>query len=277
MPSILESQSETSYYTLAKVVYTYARRNPVRWRSLVGCRIRLQGRGFGLVIRVENDLTLWVQFDRAIGEESNEPIKLEPIKALLFERGPVTDVLFPSTTPQHILNALRKIRETHAIYKGTAELSAPSTSQESAQVNANLQAGTEKFPLRAIAQLRNISVAEARKYIVRVQRLCVEKPSDSSIAVACRQLAYALDRLVEVAVRASEIQGLSRQNIKPWRSNLQKGDTQSLDKNKSQRVNLVFRSRISSNYVLGQKESQRQYSSGNNREGISDNGDWESD
>jgi hypothetical protein len=71
--------------------------------------------------------------------------------------------------------------------------------------------GTSGKLIRAIM---DVSPADARKYIARIQALCVTEPSYSAIAAARKQLANERHTDRDIAARASIIMGLSPQNVK---------------------------------------------------------------
>jgi hypothetical protein len=130
--SIPESPPGTSHYVPAEVVYAFAGHDPRRWRYLVGCRVRLRGRGFGEVKRVDDNLILWVLFDTVIGEERRSPSELDAVKASLFERGPVTSVVFPPKSEPELLRELDKIREARSLRQCSIEsVAAPTPSPKS--------------------------------------------------------------------------------------------------------------------------------------------------
>jgi hypothetical protein len=302
-PDVVEPRPEFSRFFPAAVVNTYVHQQTLRWRSLVGCQTRLDGRGFGEVKRADDTSTLWVLFDSASGENRPRPTEPEAIATSLFEHGQVTAVIFPPNASLHVLRALNEIRESASrpkpmpqpparantkpkvgkAQKQKAKQSKPNTPQaKSPKPAASQPTPMPPVPrkpdykpprvppgdihLRAIAELRNLSLVDARSYVATVQSLCVTKPFVSTIAAACKQLATGGYSEHELAVRASVIMGLSRKNV--MLGSDQSGSTNEFP---SVRPSGPFGSASVGRRAGGRKRGRGKKS------GMSALGDWESD
>ena len=90
-----EASRATSCRVPPEVLFAFAGDDPERWQSLVGCQIRLLGRGFGEVVRVEG-LTLWLRMEgERQGKHSTLYASVE-VNVSKLAGSQITGVLFPA-------------------------------------------------------------------------------------------------------------------------------------------------------------------------------------
>jgi hypothetical protein len=152
---------QENYYVPAKVVSEYARGCPMRWHSLIGCRLRLQGRGFGEIVRVDA-LTLWVLFDRPLEELRSRPPEPEPVQTWQFDSGLVTGVIIPPELDHVLARTAMLVQEVQDLPKAEPELPMMPDPSE-----ARRQAIKEYCKERGIECLMHFTRVENLKHIIK--------------------------------------------------------------------------------------------------------------